>query len=160
MIIDIVQIDKTLPLPKRASAGASGFDLRASIKGRAGVGDVSHILAEVGYMDIHPGQIRVVPLGIKVAINLGYEIQIRARSGLAIKHGVTLVNGIGTIDSDFRGEFMAGLINLSGDIFRIHHGDRICQMIGGSVAPLWLHVTDTLGKTERDSGGLGHTGVK
>jgi len=159
MIIDLVQTDKTLPIPERASAGAAGYDLRASIKGREGVGGISTILSEVGFVEIHPGQTKIIPLGIKIGMDFGYEIQIRARSGLAIKSGVTLVNGIGTIDADYRGEIMAGLINLSDKTYRVRHGDRICQMVAAPVIPCWIHLVGGLDDTERGEGGLGSSGV-
>jgi dUTP pyrophosphatase len=158
MIIDIVRTDESLPLPEKASEGASGFDLRASIKGREGVGGISTILSQMGFVEIHPGQTKIIPLGIKIGMDLGYEVQIRARSGLAIKNGITLVNGIGTIDADYRGEVMAGLINLSGDIYRVKHGDRICQMVAAPVIPVWLHIQNKLDDTTRGTGGMGSTG--
>jgi dUTP pyrophosphatase len=158
MIIDLVRVDESLPLPERATVGASGYDLRASIKNREGVGSVSAINAEVGYIEIYPGQVKIIPVGIKVQFDLGHEIQIRARSGLALKKGVTVINGIGTIDADYRGEIMAGLVNHSAVVVKIRHGDRISQMVACPIIPVWIRETNELCKTERGCGGLGHTG--
>lgn len=160
MIINMVQVDKTLPVPTKATEGAAGYDLRASIKYRDGVGDVSPFHAQSGHMMIHPGDTKVIPLGIKASIDPGFELQIRPRSGLAIKHGVTLVNGVGTIDSDYRGEIMAGLINLGQEPVRIDHGDRVCQMIGKPVPESWIRLVSELTPTERGSGGLGSSGIR
>lgn len=160
MIINLVQVDQSLPIPEKASAGAAGYDLRASIKWREGVGSISSVSSTMGMVSIHPGEIKVIPLGIKIALDEGHEVQLRPRSGLAIKQGTTLVNSPGTIDSDYRGEVMAGLINLGSEVVRISHGDRICQMVGATVAPSWIHLVSELDDTARGEGGFGHTGKR
>lgn len=95
-----------------------------------------------------------------MAIPCGYEIQVRPRSGLAVKYGVTIVNSPGTIDSDYRGEVKVGLINLSKDTFTIRRGDRIAQLVLAPVVHARWQETATLGDTERGTGGFGHTGVR
>ena len=111
-------------------------------------------------MVLQPMQRALVPTGLKIALPRGYECQLRPRSGLALKHGITLVNTPGTIDADYRGEIGVILINLSQEPFVINDGERICQMV---IAPYtrgeWVAV-DALDQTERGSGGFGHTGVR
>ena len=145
MILNIVQVDLSLPLPKKASAGSAGYDLRASLEDQWSVA-------------ILPGEVKIIPLGIKVGIEVGYSVQILARSGLAIKKGITLVNGVGLIDSDYRGELMAGLINLSDKTYLVRHGDRICQMIIAPVPSVDIQVVTSLEDTERGVGGFGSSG--
>jgi dUTP pyrophosphatase len=132
-----------LPLPVRMTAEAAGFDLRAAL---------------VDPVVLAPGQIHVVPCGFAMAIPKGYEGQVRPRSGLAAKHGVTLVNTPGTIDSDYRGEIMVPLINLGSTAFTVERGMRIAQMLILPVPPVSLVVVDELDETPRGSGGFGHTG--
>lgn len=132
-----------LPLPVRMTAEAAGFDLRAAL---------------VDPVVLAPGQIHVVPCGFAMAIPKGYEGQVRPRSGLAAKHGVTLVNTPGTIDSDYRGEIMVPLINLGPAAFTVERGMRIAQMLILPVPPVSLVVVDELDDTPRGSGGFGHTG--
>jgi dUTP pyrophosphatase len=158
MILDIVRVDKSLPLPEKASAGSAGYDLRASIQGREGVGSVRFISSSKGFIEILPNQIRVIPLGIKIGMDLGYVVNIFARSGLSIKDGVTLINGVGVIDADYRGELMAGLINLSDKPYTIKHGDRICQMVAAPVIPVFMYEQIKLQETTRGEGGLGSSG--
>ena len=105
------------------------------------------------------GDIAMISTGFSVAIPAGYELQIRPRSGLAIKHGVTVVNSPGTIDADYRGEVKIGLINLGGKEFTIHRGDRIAQMILAPVCQARLNVVGKLDSTSRQEGGFGHTGI-
>lgn len=145
MILNIVQTDKTLPLPKRASAGAAGYDLRASLEDEWSVA-------------ISPGEVKIIPLGIKTSFSSNYEVQLRPRSGLAIKYGITLANSPATIDADYRGELMAGLINLSDKTYRVIHGDRICQMVPAPVLSVDLKIVSSLEDTERGEGGLGSSG--
>lgn len=131
------------PLPSYATKGASGMDLRASISENIVLGPLERIL---------------IPTGIFIEIPEGYEAQIRPRSGLAIKQGLTCLNTPGTIDADYRGEIKVILINLSNESHTIQNGDRIAQMVIQKVEIInWLPV-DTLSDTDRSAGGFGHTG--
>jgi dUTP pyrophosphatase len=134
-----------LPLPAYETHGAAGMDLRAAV-------------AEDDPVTLKPGARARVPTGLCMAIPLGFEVQVRPRSGLAAKHGVTCLNTPGTIDSDYRGEVQVILINLGEEDFVIRRGERIAQMI---VAPVvqssWLE-TDSLDETARGEGGFGSTG--
>lgn len=132
------------PLPSYTTAGAAGMDVRAD-------------LAEP--VVIEPLARALIPTGLRVAIPQGYELQMRPRSGLAIKHGISLVNTPGTIDSDYRGEIGVILINLSDEPFTIMPGDRICQMVLNEVPQLQWESVDELPDTDRGDGGFGHTGV-
>ena len=105
------------------------------------------------------GQRALIPTGIYLEIPEGYEVQIRARSGLAIKRGIGLVNGIGTIDSDYRGEVKIALINWGDEPFVINNGERVAQMVAARYEKVEFTVADELSETERGSGGFGHTGV-
>lgn len=109
---------------------------------------------------LKPMERRIIPTGLFMEIERGYEVQIRARSGLAVKHGIGLINGIGTIDSDYRGEIGVALINLGREDFTIHSGDRIAQMVVSKLEKVEIERADSLDSTERGSGGFGHTGVK
>jgi dUTP pyrophosphatase len=135
---------KDLPLPAYHSVLASGLDVAAAVTEPV-------VLA--------PGDIVMVPSGFSVAIPLGYEIQVRPRSGLAIKHGITIVNSPGTIDADYRGEVKIGLINLSKKEFTINRGDRIAQMVLAPVCQAKLQAVSKLDVTTRQEGGFGHTGI-
>lgn len=132
-------------LPEYATEGSAGLDLRACIKETA---------------VLHPMERMLVPTGISVEIPEGYEGQIRARSGLAVKYGIGLVNGIGTIDSDYRGELKIPLVNLGGEDFAINDGDRIAQLVIARYERVTVEQVVTLGDTERGEGGFGHTGIK
>ena len=134
-----------LSLPSYETAGSAGMDVCACIER-----DV----------ELAPGEIKLISTGFAVAIPDGYEIQVRPRSGLAIKHGITLINSPGTIDSDYRGEVKVGLINHGNQLFTIKRGDRIAQMIVAPVIRGDFKVVATLDETERGSGGFGHTGVR
>ena len=112
-----------------------------------------------GPLVLAPGEIRLLPTGFAVAIAPGFELQVRPRSGLAIKHGITVVNSPGTIDADYRGEVKIGLINLGPAPFTIQRGDRIAQLILAPVCRASLEVVETLDETARQDGGFGHTGV-
>lgn len=143
--IDIVSLPhfEGLPLPAYATGGSAGMDLRAAI-------EMPHTLA--------PGERWAVPTGLKMAIPLGYEGQVRPRSGLALRHGIGIVNSPGTIDADYRGELKVPLINLSRDPFVIERGMRVAQLIVAPVVRVgWRRVND-LESTERAEGGFGHTG--
>ncbi len=133
------------PLPEYATTQSAGMDLRANI-------DESIVL--------HPMERRLVPTGLFMALPVGYEAQIRPRSGLALKHGITVLNTPGTIDADFRGEIMVLLINFSQNDFVINDGERIAQMVIAKHENAEFIEVETLDDTERGTGGYGHTGVK
>jgi dUTP pyrophosphatase len=133
-----------LPLPTYMTAGAAGMDLHAAVD------------ADVR---IEPGAIVLVPTGLEVAIAAGYEAQVRPRSGLAVRHGISLPNTPATIDSDYRGEIRVPLINLGREPFVVTRGMRIAQLVVAPVARVsWQEVSD-LPTTERAAGGFGHSGV-
>lgn len=111
-------------------------------------------------IDLHPGDIMLIPTGFAIDIPAGYEIQVRPRSGLAIKHGITIVNAPGTIDSDYRGEVKIGLINVGRKVFTIKRGDRIAQLVAAPVVKARMNIVETLSQSKRDVGGFGHTGVR
>lgn len=133
------------PLPAYATEGSSGMDLRAN-------------LAEP--LTIAPLERMMVPTGIFLEIPHGYEAQVRPRSGLAIKQGLTCLNSPGTIDADYRGELKVILINLSAEQQIIAHGDRIAQMVFQKIEIVQLELTDQISETARNAGGFGHTGIK
>ena len=105
-----------------------------------------------------PGDIALIPTGLAMAIPKGFEIQVRPRSGLAIKHGISIVNAPGTIDADYRGEIKIGLINLGSNTYTVRRGDRIAQLIVQQVCQASIQLVDELDETERNEGGFGHTG--
>lgn len=133
------------PLPEYATPSAAGMDLRAS-------------LAEA--IEVLPGARVLVPTGLRVEIPDGYEMQLRPRSGLALRQGISLVNTPGTIDADYRGEIGVILINFGQDKFVIQPGDRICQAVISPVVHAVWCPADGLSDSERDSGGFGHSGIK
>ncbi len=133
-----------LSLPKYHSALAAGMDVEAAL--------------EQSY-SLEPGEIHLFPTGLQVAIPAGYEIQVRPRSGLAVKHGVTVINSPGTIDADYRGEIRVALINLGQKNYRVQRGDRIAQLILAPVVQAQLELVKELEETTRGGGGFGHTGV-
>jgi dUTP pyrophosphatase len=142
--------DRDLPLPSYETPGAAGADIRANLlpdDRPAGV-----MLA--------PMQRLVVPTGLRVEIPAGFEVQIRPRSGLALKHGITLPNTPGTIDSDYRGPLGVALVNLSDRPYTVQHGDRIAQMIVAPVVQAMFAVVEALTDTARGTGGFGSTGLK
>ena len=136
-----------LPIPKYESEGAAGLDLLAAI-------------SESKNIIILPGKAEMVPTGIAIALPKGFEAQIRPRSGLAAKNGITILNSPGTIDSDYRGEISAMLINHSKVNFEIERGMRIAQMIIAPVVQFNLIKTETLDETKRGAGGFGSTGIR
>lgn len=140
--------DQSLPLPAYETAGSAGADLRANLP----INDRT-----TGWA-LDPMQRCIVPTGLRVEIPEGYEMQIRPRSGLAAKHGVTLVNTPGTIDSDYRGPLGIIMINLGAEPFVIGHGDRIAQAVIAPVVQATYDVVETLSDTSRGSGGFGSTG--
>ena len=107
-----------------------------------------------------PGERRLIPTGLYVQLPQGIEAQVRARSGLSIKHGIGLVNGVGTVDSDYRGEWNVPLINFSDEPYIINDGDRIAQVIFSEYTQVDFKLTEEIDETERGSGGFGHTGIK
>jgi dUTP pyrophosphatase len=109
-------------------------------------------------VQVVPGEIKMIPTNFAVAIPPGFEIQVRPRSGLAIKHGVTVINTPGTIDADYRGEVKIGLINLGPEPYTIKRGDRVAQLVVGAVQKADLQVVEELDNTVRQAGGFGHTG--
>ncbi len=136
---------RDLPLPAYATAGAAGLDVVAAV-------------AEP--VMLAPGERRLIPTGLAIALPAGYEAQVRPRSGLALKHGIALVNSPGTIDEDYRGEVGIILINLGADGFTINRGDRIAQIVVAPVTRAILAEVDDLPETARGAGGFGSTGVK
>ncbi len=132
------------PLPAYETAEAAGMDLRAS-------------LPEA--VELLPGEWRAIPTGLYLALPPGYEAQVRPRSGLALRHGVTLLNSPGTIDADYRGEVQVVLINLGKAPFRVEPGMRIAQLVVAPVVRVAWQPVEALPETERGSGGFGHTGV-
>lgn len=131
------------PLPQYATALSAGMDIRAN-------------LSEP--VELKPLERKLIPTGLYIALPEGYEAQMRPRSGLAIKHGITLLNTPGTIDADYRGEIGIILVNLSSDPFVINDGERICQMVITSYTKVEWQPEETLEETERGTGGFGHTG--
>ena len=133
------------PLPAYATSQSAGLDLRANI-------DAPIVL--------HPMERKLIPTGLRIALPVGFEAQIRPRSGLALKHGITVLNTPGTIDADYRGEIMVLLINFSDKEFLINDGERIAQMVVARHEQEDLELVNQLDDTERGAGGYGHTGVK
>ena len=133
------------PLPQYATPLSAGVDLRANLE--------SPVILE-------PMQRRLVPTGLYMALPAGFEAQVRPRSGLALKHGITVLNSPGTIDADYRGEVCVILANLSEEPFVINDGERIAQMVIARHEQAEWELVDTLDETERGAGGFGHTGKK
>lgn len=140
--VKIVQVDKELPLPKFATEGSVAVDLHSA-----------------DTFTLNPKDFKKVSTGIKVAIPLGYEGQVRPRSGLAAKKGISIVNTPGTIDSDYRGLLYVLLINHGHNYFHVKKGDRIAQLIINKVELFEWEIAEALEETKRNEGGLGHTGV-
>lgn len=133
------------PLPEYATTQSAGLDLRANLEAP---------------ITLRPMERRLVPTGLYMALPAGYEAQVRPRSGLALKHGITVLNSPGTIDADYRGEIMVLLINFSDTDFVINDGERIAQMVVARHEQVEFEQADVLDDTERGAGGYGHTGVK
>lgn len=131
-------------LPSYETEGSAGMDIRAYIDEP---------------ITIAPGKRALIPTGLFMEIPAGFEVQIRARSGLAVKYGIGLTNGIGTIDSDYRGEIKVALINWGEEEFTVNNGDRIAQMVVCRYEKADLELADELSETDRGAGGFGHTGV-
>ncbi|MBE6334116.1 MAG: dUTP diphosphatase [Bacteroidales bacterium] len=133
------------PLPEYKTIQSAGMDLRANL---------------TESIVLKPLERKLIPTGLFIALPDGYEAQIRPRSGLALKNGVTVLNTPGTIDADYRGEIGVILINLSDTDFTINHGDRICQMVIQKIEQPVMVEVSVLDETERGAGGFGHTGTK
>jgi len=142
--LKITRANSLIPLPRYESGGAAGMDLRA------------YLDADV---QIQPLGRAKIPTGLRVEIPPGYEGQVRPRSGLALKFGVTLLNSPGTIDSDYRGSVDVILVNLGADAFTVKNGDRIAQMVISPVVRVSISETEHLSETERGAGGFGSTGT-
>ena len=133
------------PLPAYATSQSAGMDLRANLDAP---------------VTLRPLERRLIPTGLHIALPAGYEAQVRPRSGLALKHGITVLNSPGTIDADYRGELMVLLVNLSDTDFTVNAGERIAQMVVARHETVEWEPADVLDETERGEGGYGHTGVK
>jgi dUTP pyrophosphatase len=147
LVVEIKQLQNAtgLPVPHYQTEHSAGVDLYAAVDGETVIG---------------PGKWTLVPTGVAVAIPEGYEGQVRPRSGLALRHGIGMLNGPGTIDADYRGEIGVILFNFSEKPFAVHRGDRIAQMVFTKVMKAQFRKVDGLNDTARGSGGFGHTGVK
>jgi len=143
--VKVLPHGKGLPLPAYETAGAAGMDLRAAI---------------TCDQDLLPGAYALIPTGLAMAIPEGYEVQVRPRSGLAVKHGISIVNSPGTVDCDYRGEIAVCLINLGSQKFTIERGDRIAQMVVAPVVQAAWKEVDALDETARGAGGYGSTGTR
>ena len=131
------------PMPAYATPQSAGMDIRANL---------------TEPVELKPFERKLIPTGLYIALPEGYEAQLRPRSGLALKHGLTLLNTPGTIDADYRGEIGVILVNLSTEPFTIADGERICQMVIATHAHVEGEAVETLAETERGAGGFGHTG--
>ncbi len=143
--IKVLDHGKGLDLPHHATEGSAGLDLKSAT-------DANVVL--------HPGERKLIPTGISIAIPDGYEGQIRPRSGLAFKHGITVLNTPGTIDSDYRGEVKVLLINLGNEDFLVERGMRIAQLVVEEYEKVQWSVVESLDDTSRSGGGYGSTGIK
>ena len=133
------------PLPAYATPASAGLDLRANIEET---------------ITLEPLERRLVPTGLFIELPVGYEAQVRPRSGLALKHGITVLNTPGTVDADYRGEVCVCLINLSNELFAVEDGERIAQMVVARHEQVDWEPVEVLSTTERGAGGYGHTGKK
>jgi len=136
--------DADIPLPQYMTPQAAGLDVCAAVRND---------------LILEPGAIALIPTGFSIAVPEGFEAQIRPRSGLAVKHGIGLINSPGTIDADYRGEVMIAVINLGRKRYTFHRGDRIAQMVINRVFKATLKVVAKLDETDRNTGGFGHTGI-
>lgn len=137
--------DPAVALPSYETAGAAGADVRANLPGGVPI-------------TLQPGARALVPTGLRIEIPSGFEVQVRPRSGLALKHGITLPNTPGTIDSDYRGPLGVIVLNAGQDPFEITHGERIAQLVVAPVVQAQFDLVDTLNETQRGAGGFGSTG--
>ena len=138
-----VILDKGVTKPMYMTEGAAGMDVRANITEPVTLGSLER---------------KLIPTGVKMEIPMGYEVQVRPRSGLALKHGISMANTPGTIDSDYRGEIGVIMINLSKDEYTVEPGERIAQLVLSKVYQMDLVEAEELSDSERSSGGFGHTG--
>lgn len=162
----VERLHEDVEIPGMATYGSAGRDLKSYLNGRqvmvwdAEVGEayVVELPPENAKLVLSPNSRALIPTGIKVSVPVGYEVQVRARSGLAVKHGLALINGVGTIDSDFRGEVMVPAINLGFHTVTITHGERIAQAVVSKYEdePFW---EAPLSDTDRGEGGFGSTGL-
>ena len=143
MKMKIIRMEHNKHLPKYQTEGSSGMDLYAVIENE---------------ITLKPLERALIPTGIKIEIPIEYEAQIRARSGLSVKHGITLINAVGTVDADYRGEVCVGLVNLSNEEYTIKPDDRIAQMVIARVEKAEIEVTTELAESKRGEGGFGSTG--
>ncbi len=139
-------LGEDLPLPAYETEGAAGLDVRAAIAAETSI-------------RLKPGERKAIPTGLAIALPPGFEAQIRPRSGLAMRQGITLLNAPGTIDADYRGEIKVLLINLGEEDFIVKRGDRIAQMVIAPVSRAELMLAEALPETQRGEGGFGSTGV-
>ena len=137
------ETDADIPLPRYMTAQSAGMDVCAAIEQE---------------LVLNEGARALIPTGFAIALPTGYEAQIRPRSGLAVKHGIGLINSPGTIDADYRGEIKIAVINLGTQPYTVKRGDRIAQMVIKQVTIAQLDVVEELDETERNNGGFGHTG--
>lgn len=144
MKIKIINNSKN-PLPNYETAASAGMDLRANLEES---------------ITLKPLERQLIPTGLAIELPIGYEAQIRPRSGLAYKFGISIVNAPGTIDADYRGEIKVLLVNLSAEDYLVSHGDRIAQMIVAAHETVEWETAENLSETDRGAGGYGHTGVK
>ena len=133
------------PLPDYSTNSSAGMDLRANLESP---------------VSMKPMERKLIPTGLYIELPEGYEAQIRPRSGLALKKGISVLNTPGTIDADYRGEIGIILVNLSDETFIVEHGERICQMVINKVETIQWNKVDSLEESERGAGGFGHTGTK
>ena len=138
-------VSKSGYMPEYATEGSAGADLRAYLP--------------EGPVTLKPGERRLIPTGLFVELPFGIEAQVRARSGLSIKHGIGLVNGVGTVDSDYRGEWNVPMINWGSEAYTINNGDRIAQVVFSTFIQAEFESAEKIDETERGSGGFGHTGI-
>lgn len=141
--------DRALPLPTYETRGAAGADIRANLM---------EIDRETG-ITLLPGARALIPTGLRLAIPAGFEVQLRPRSGLALRHGLTLPNTPATIDSDYRGPLGVILMNAGSQVFVVRHGDRIAQMVAAPVVQAAFRMVTALNDTPRGEGGFGSTGI-
>ena len=144
IVLKFKKLHNSVEIPKYETPGSSGMDLRAFIE--------EDIV-------LQPMERKLIPTGLKMEIPIGYEAQVRPRSGLSIKNAITLINCTGTIDADYRGEIKVPLVNLGSEAFTIKNGDRIAQMVIMPVIQPTVQVVDELSDTQRQEGGFGSTGV-
>lgn len=143
VLVEQLEHARDLPAPAYMTEHAAGMDVRAAVAEPVTIG---------------PGRRALIPTGIRIAVPLGYEAQVRPRSGLAAKHGVTLLNGPGTIDADYRGEVCVILVNHGEAPFVVERGDRVAQLVIAPVTRARVEITQALDTTARGDGGFGHTG--